>query len=145
MAESYQPGVSVSVVARRHDLNTNQLFTWHRQFRELAGDAGNKRRGKRAAPISPVALEAVTRIDALFDIERGINGEPALHRLAVRRELSAPLLVELECCSAPNSDPAGSSYLNALPRRSASDLSADQHSTVVHAMDVMLGMAIGLE
>ena len=41
VAESYQPGVSVSVVARRHDLNTNQLFTWRRHFRELAGDAGN--------------------------------------------------------------------------------------------------------
>ena len=36
VAESYQPGASVSVVARRHDLNTNQLFTWRRRFRELA-------------------------------------------------------------------------------------------------------------
>ena len=41
VAEGYQPGVSVSVVARRHDMNTNHLFTWRRQFRELAGDAGN--------------------------------------------------------------------------------------------------------
>ena len=41
VAESYEPGVSVSVVARRHDLNTNQLFSWRRHFRELAGDAGN--------------------------------------------------------------------------------------------------------
>ena len=32
------------------------------------------RRGKNAAPISPMALEAVKRIDALFDIEREING-----------------------------------------------------------------------
>ena len=30
--------------------------------------------GKQAAPISPIALEAVKRIDALFDIEREING-----------------------------------------------------------------------
>ena len=41
VAESCEPGVSVSVVARRHDLNTNQLFSWRRHFRELAGDAGN--------------------------------------------------------------------------------------------------------
>ena len=37
-----------------------------RKFYELADIAANKRRGKRA----PLALEAVKRIDALFDIER---------------------------------------------------------------------------
>ena len=36
------------------------------------------------------------RIDALFDIEREINGKPAGHRHAVRRERSAPLVAELE-------------------------------------------------
>ena len=40
VAESHQPGVSVSVVPRRN-LNTNQLFTGRRHFRELADDAGN--------------------------------------------------------------------------------------------------------
>ena len=34
--------------------------------------------------ISPIALEAVKRIDALFDIERGINGKGAEERLRVR-------------------------------------------------------------
>src|SRR4051794_22381683 len=32
--------------------------------------AANARRGKKAAVISPIALEAVQRIDALFEIER---------------------------------------------------------------------------
>jgi transposase len=32
VAETLEPGASVSVVARRHDLNANQLFTWRRQF-----------------------------------------------------------------------------------------------------------------
>ena len=45
-----------------------------RQFFELADIAANARRGKNAAAISPVALAAVKRIDALFDIERDING-----------------------------------------------------------------------
>ena len=67
-----------------------------RKFYELADIAASKRRGKRAPPISPLALEAVTRIDALFDIERAINGETAERRLAVRRERSAPLVAELE-------------------------------------------------
>jgi transposase len=67
-----------------------------RQFFELADIAANARRGKNAAAISPIALEAVKRIDALFDIERGINGQSAEERLQVRREQSAPLLAELE-------------------------------------------------
>ena len=67
-----------------------------RKFYELADIAANKRRGKRAPPISPLALEAVTRIDALFDIERTINGESAERRLAERRERSVPLVAELE-------------------------------------------------
>ena len=45
-----------------------------RKFFELADIAVNARRGKNATPISPIALEAVSRIDALFAIERKING-----------------------------------------------------------------------
>lgn len=30
--ESLEDGASIAEVARRHDLNTNQLFTWRRQF-----------------------------------------------------------------------------------------------------------------
>jgi transposase len=67
-----------------------------RQFFELADIAANARRGKNATAISPIALEAVKRIDALFDIERGINGQGAEERLRVRREQSAPLLAALE-------------------------------------------------
>jgi transposase len=67
-----------------------------RQFFELADIAANARRGKNAAAISPIALEAVKRIDALFDIERAINGQSAEERLRLRREQSAPLLAALE-------------------------------------------------
>src|SRR5215207_2652834 len=67
-----------------------------RQFFELADIAANARRGKNAAAISPVALAAVKRIDALFDIERDINGRNAEERLRVRQEQSAPLLAALE-------------------------------------------------
>ncbi|TAJ81425.1 IS66 family transposase [Reyranella sp.] len=56
------------------------------------------RRAQRHAPaaVSPIALEAVQRIDALFDIERGINGLPIDRRLAVRREQAAPLAAALQ-------------------------------------------------
>lgn len=30
--ESLEDGASLAEVARRHDLNANQLFTWRRQF-----------------------------------------------------------------------------------------------------------------
>ena len=69
-----------------------------RKFFELAdveGAARKKSRGERAGPIYPIALEAVQKLDALFDIERGINGKTAAERLAVRHELSAPLMAEL--------------------------------------------------
>ena len=67
-----------------------------RKFFELADIAANTRRGKGAPPISPIALEAVKRIDAIFEIERDINGLTADERLRVRRETSAPLLAALE-------------------------------------------------
>jgi transposase len=44
----------------------------------------------------PIAIEAVTRIDALFAIEREINGHPPALRLAVRRERSKPLIASFE-------------------------------------------------
>jgi len=34
VAETLEPGASVSVVARRHDVNANQVFTWRRQYRD---------------------------------------------------------------------------------------------------------------
>ena len=43
-----------------------------------------------------MALEAVRRIDALFEIERSINGLDAEARMAARKELSAPLVAALE-------------------------------------------------
>ena len=91
-----------------------------RKFFELADIAASKRRGKNAPPISPVALEAVKRIDVLFDIERGINGKPAEQRLAARQELSAPVLADLK------------GWMQAERRK------LSRHSPVAKAMDYML-------
>ena len=63
---------------------------------DVAANARRKAQGKTASPISPLALEAVRRIDALFDIERSINGRSAEQRRAVRQELSTPLVADLE-------------------------------------------------
>jgi transposase len=63
---------------------------------DIEASARRKAEGKAPAPISPLALEAVRRIDQLFEIERAINGRAAEERRAVRQELSAPLATELE-------------------------------------------------
>ena len=51
--------------------------------------------GTSAKEISPIAIEAVKRIDALFAIEREINGHDPAVRLAVRQRQSAPLVEDL--------------------------------------------------
>jgi transposase len=73
-------------------------FCWshaRRKFFELADIAGNARRGRTAAVISPIALEAVRRIDALFAIERSIHGLSAAERLDARKRESVALVTDL--------------------------------------------------
>lgn len=75
-----------------------QALCWahaRRKFFVLADIAANAKRGRNAAPISPMALEAIKRIDGLFDIEREINGLAADQRLERRRKDSQPLVDEL--------------------------------------------------
>jgi transposase len=69
-----------------------------RKFFELAdieGAARRKSRGERVSSVYPIALEAVQRLDALFEIERGINGSTPAERAAARKEHSAPLMADL--------------------------------------------------
>ena len=64
VAETEVPGASVSIVARRHDVNSNQLFRWRRQLLpkavvesgamvpvEIAPDDGRPRRTDREGVI----------------------------------------------------------------------------------------------
>ena len=53
--------------------------------------AAARRKARAGTPvISPIALEAVQRIDELFAVERDINGLSPERRLAARQERSAP-------------------------------------------------------
>src|SRR3984885_12627550 len=66
-----------------------------RPFFAMADIEENARRnaaGKKEIPLSPIAIEVVRRIDALFAIERSINGKSPEERLAVRRAVSRPLV-----------------------------------------------------
>ena len=79
----------------------NQLYEPRRlpgPITEAACWAHARRKFFELARISkaPIAIEAIERIDALFDIERDINGKPPPERQRVRNELSRPLVVALE-------------------------------------------------
>jgi transposase len=91
-----------------------------RKFFVLADIASKANKGKQGIIISPLAFEAVKRIDALFDIEREINGMSAEQRLAVRAKRSAPLLTDLEA------------WMRAERQR------LSRHAPVAKAMDYML-------
>jgi transposase len=69
---------------------------------------------------APLAIEAVRRIDAIFDAERAISGLPVEARLAVRQQHIAPLVAALETWMKQN----------------RSKLS--RHNSVAKAMDYML-------
>ena len=66
-----------------------------RGFFELADIEKKARDGEKGKPVSPIALEAVLRLDALFEIERAINGRSADERRAVRQEKSKPLFDDM--------------------------------------------------
>jgi transposase len=87
--------------ARKPGPVTSALCWAHarRGFFELADIAANARRkangGGNTTPVSPIALETVKRIDALFAIEREINGKSADERHSIRQQQSLPLVEEL--------------------------------------------------
>jgi transposase len=84
-------------LARKAGAVTSALCWAHarRGFFELADIAASARRGPDAAPVSPIALEALKRIDTLFAIEREINGLSADERHRVRQERSRQIVEDL--------------------------------------------------
>jgi transposase len=63
---------------------------------DLEENARRKAAGKKEIPLSPIAMEIVRRIDALFEIERSINGKRPQERVSARRALSRPLVEDLQ-------------------------------------------------
>src|SRR4051812_37291001 len=63
---------------------------------DIEENARRKAAGKKEIALSPIAIEIVRRIDALFEIERSINGKSAQERLDVRQALSRPLVEDLQ-------------------------------------------------
>ena len=55
VAESYEPGASASLVARRHDINANLLFTWRRQMRRPAS---------ASSPLELIPVDVISSVPA---------------------------------------------------------------------------------
>jgi transposase len=103
----------------------NELYAPARQpgpITEAACWAHGRRKFFELAEVAraPLAVEAVRRIDAIFDIERSINGLPTEQRLAVRQERIVPLVQALE------------TWMRAARRKMS------RHADVAKAMDYML-------
>ena len=100
-ADAYD-GYNQLYLAGRHPGPIREAACWshaRRPFFVMADIAANARRkaaGKREVPLSPIAVEVVRRIDALFEIERSIIGKSAQERLQVRQTLSRPLVEDLQ-------------------------------------------------
>jgi transposase len=85
VAETQVPGASVSVVARRHDVNSNQLFRWRRQLLPKAVVAGGA-----MVPVAVAADEDRPRRtdrDGVIEIAFGCGA-----RVRLRGEVSSETL-----------------------------------------------------
>ena len=100
-ADAYE-GYNKLYLAERKPAPIQEAACWshaRRPFFALADVEINTRRkaaGKKDIPLSPIAIEVVRQMDAIFAIEREINGKTPEERLAVRQSSSRPLVDALE-------------------------------------------------
>jgi len=71
-------------------------FTPTHSLSDFAADIASKAPSKQPIVVSPIALAAITKIDAGFAWGQSINGLPPEQRLAVRQKEIAPLVKDLE-------------------------------------------------
>ena len=81
VAESYQPGTSVALVARRNAVNANLVFNWRRQYRERGG-------------FVPVVVEPDRLLPSPKDA--GAGGEPTTGRIEIALADGSRVIVDRE-------------------------------------------------
>ena len=81
VAESYRPGASVALVARRNAVNANLVFNWRRQYRERGG-------------LVPVVVEPDRLLPPPKDGDAG--SEPALGRIEIALADGSRVIVDRE-------------------------------------------------
>lgn len=96
-ADAYA-GYNALFDARRAQTPLTRALCWahaRRKFFELADATAQLKRNGKTPIVSPLAIEAIQRIDAIFDIERAINGQSIAQRHTERQEHCAPLVAAL--------------------------------------------------
>lgn len=58
--ETFEPGASVAIVARRYELNANVVFAWRRLYRSGEAGAALPEEGSRLIPVNVIAPEPST-------------------------------------------------------------------------------------
>jgi len=89
VAETLEPGASVSIVARRHDVNANQLFKWRREMAPEQPPAAEQSITMLPVAIAPEASEPRPRARRSGTIEITLAGGA---RVCVRGEVSSETL-----------------------------------------------------
>jgi transposase len=95
--ESLVPGASVSVVARRHDINSNIVFRWRKEFREAERDrAAQSKKGLADAGFIEVDLMGDTGDIRLLPAPREPGGESVKAARPTQAGGKTPGLIEIE-------------------------------------------------
>jgi transposase len=89
VAETLEPGAPVSIVARRHDVNANQLFKWRREMAPEQPPAAEQSITLLPVEIAPEAGEPRARARRSGTIEITFSGGT---RMCVRGEVSPETL-----------------------------------------------------
>jgi len=94
VAATFAPGASVSVVARRYDVNANQVFSWRKRFRDVPPAAGVKAASRLVPVMVTQESDAVARqpsaVAETIEIELGnyrVRVGSAVDAQALRRVL----------------------------------------------------------
>lgn len=94
VAESYDPATTVTAVARRYDINRNQLFIWRRQLRDRIppsvgdGSAGLSLTTRERAEIQPAPLIELVVGQIVVRVQEGVDATVLRRVLQVVRGLS---------------------------------------------------------
>jgi transposase len=94
--ETLAPGASVSIVARRHDINSNVVFRWRQEYRDAERDkAAQAKKGLPAAGFVEVGL--VDNAGAVRMLPAPLKpGGESLKAVAPVAEGTTPGLIEIE-------------------------------------------------